>query len=436
MAFRNPLTILRQLFGYWRVYGVRALLRKLKEKVIIKIKGEQFVELQKNINPNNNEIENIIGERFSSLYPLKGFYSQLPGKRINVVTDSINSGSLFGGVATALILSSLMAEEWDCALRIITRTEKPKTENFYRILQLNNIPFSKNVEFIYAPTWDFKAEFPVMDGDVFLTTSWWTTWSTREAFGSKKIIYLLQEDERTFYPYSDDRFRCVNVFEDPQIRFVINTKLLYDHFVNDGLNSIRDHGFWFEPSFPENLLYFEEQQKNKYNFFFYARPINLRNLYYLGIDVINSAVQKNILNPDEWNFNFVGKDLPQKRLQNFYNANVYQNIPWSEYAQLVRGMDLGLSLMYSPHPSYPPFDLAASGAVVVTNKYGLKQNLDFYSKNILCFDLNKDALVEGLRQGVALARNSALRMSNYRDNSIQSNWKTSFADILEKLKDV
>ena len=51
---------------------------------------------------------------------------------------------------------------------------------------------------------------------------------------------------------------------------------------------------------------------------------------------------------------------------------VWSKLPWSKYAELVSTMDLGLCLMDTPHPSYPPLDLAAAGAVVVTNTHGSK----------------------------------------------------------------
>ena len=37
-------------------------------------------------------------------------------------------------------------------------------------------------------------------GDLFVTTSWWTTWATRASVDPASIIYLVQEDERRFYP--------------------------------------------------------------------------------------------------------------------------------------------------------------------------------------------------------------------------------------------
>ena len=88
--------------------------------------------------------------------------------------------------------------------------------------------------------------------------------------------------------------------------------------------------------------------------------------------------------------------------------------PWPRYARLMRGADVGLSLMSTPHPSYPPLDLAACGAVSVTNRYGPKRDLSVYSpENILCADLGAEALADEFTRAIALAFDDDRRSGNY-----------------------
>jgi O-antigen biosynthesis protein len=47
-------------------------------------------------------------------------------------------------------------------------------------------------------------------------------------------------------------------------------------------------------------------------------------------------------------------------------------LSWDAYLELLATAHLGVSLMASPHPSYPPLEMAASGLVVVTNRWGPK----------------------------------------------------------------
>ena len=44
-------------------------------------------------------------------------------------------------------------------------------------------------------------------------------------------------------------------------------------------------------------------------------------------------------------------------------------LTWDQYTTELAASHLGLSLMLSPHPSYPPLEMAASGLVTVTNRF-------------------------------------------------------------------
>lgn len=234
-----------------------------------------------------------------------------------------------------------------------------------------------------------------------------------------------------FYSYGDEHLRCVQVLQSKEISFVLNTRLLFDHLKNEGFDGVARNGIYFEPSFNESCFNFSLNRglAKKKNFFFYARPNNPRNLFLLGVDVLERAIAEKVLDPDEWNIYFVGKDVPKLRLGGVVSPTVKANLSWQQYGELIRTVDLGLSLMYTPHPSYPPLDLAASGAVVVTNSCGLKTDLSQYSANILCKSLAVADLVEGLREGVALASNLELRTSNFNKNGLSRRWEDSFADV-------
>lgn len=370
-----------------------------------------------------------------ALQPLNCFYSPHSKRRINLITDSINSGSLFGGVATSMILATLISDKWNCDIRIITRNESAQKQNFQKVLRANNIKEPENAEFVFVNCMDNNSELSVGDDEYYLTTSWWTTHSIIQSVDNSRVLYLIQEDERKFYPFGDELFLCSQLLHDNNIKFIVNSQLLYNYFLSEGFENFKNQGIWFEPSFPKSIFYYDTDiKREKKNFFFYARPSNTRNLFYLGVRVINKALETGILDPDNWTINFVGKDMKSMSFFDTIIPNVYQNLPWDEYANIVRKMDLGLSLMFTPHPSYPPLDLAASGAIAVTNRYGNKQNLDVYSKNILCCDLNEDALLEGIKYGVALSSNLDQRLKNYNENSISSDWTGSFKNVLNSLE--
>lgn len=370
-----------------------------------------------------------------NLEPLRVFTELRSKRRINLVTDSINSGSLFGGVATGIILAVLIARKWHCDLRIITRTEIPKTNNFPTILQANNLDFDSDVDFVFANCMDPDSKVAVGEEEYFLTTSWWTTYSVLKSIPPQQIIYLLQEDERNFYPFDDTRLLCEKTLSNAEIRFLINTELLFESFIADGFNNIAARGEWFEPAFPKSLFYFEKpsEEKTKKHLIFYARPNNVRNLYQLGLRTINSAIRDRLINLEKWQIHFVGKDLSPTLLTDGVSPLLHQNLAWTDYAATIRKADLGLSLMYSPHPSYPPLDLAASGAIVLTNKYKNKTSLEKYSRNIICAELDEIDLLHKFAVAVELSEDGSKRSEQYSQNTINRDWETSFKKIVEDL---
>jgi hypothetical protein len=130
---------------------------------------------------------------------------------------------------------------------------------------------------------------------------------------------------------------------------------------------------------------------------------------------------------------FVGRDIPQVRFRHGLQPVCHDQLDWLQYAALVRTMDLGLSLMYTPHPSYPPLDLAASGAVAVTNRCGRKTSLERYSRNIICAGTCVDALLAGFETATGLIDDRERLQVQYRESGLLRDWRVSFRDTLDTL---
>ena len=383
--------------------------------------------------PLKQDARELAKEPVQACAPLRVYSIKAAGSgRVNIITDSINSGFLYGGVGTAMILAALLAEARNSQLRIITRVEQAVAGNFAHILETYGLRLPYEVEFVFAPFWDNSYEMDVGRDEYFITTSWWTTAATMKSIPHEAVIYLLQEDERMFYPYGEERFRCSQVLRSKDINFVLNTRLLHDHLIAEGLDNISERGIWFEPAFPRDVFYPRQRSvEGKKTFMFYARPHNLRNLFYFGIELIDEAIKRGILDPGQWDVRLVGKDIPDLVFSGGCVPNCSENLQWAEYAELVGTVDLGLCLMYTPHPSYPPLDLAASGAVVVTNRFGRKQDLSCYSQNIICGDLDLEAMLTALAEGIRLAENREERQRNLSASGLGSDWRAAFAGVIK-----
>ena len=373
--------------------------------------------------------------RFEALTPLRTW--RMPRQvrqRVSLVTDSIGKGSLFGGVGTALILATLVANRRGADLRIITRTEPPVPANLDHVLQVYGLSLHAESQFRFAPPHDTGSEIDLMEDELVITTSWWTTAACLPGVGLASLVYLLQEDERMFYAFGDERLRCERLLHEPGLRCVVNTRLLLDHFIADGFADFRQRAQSFEPAFPASVFWPRERAVDpRRRFVFYARPNNARNLFFLGLEVIEAAINRGVLDPQHWDIVFVGKDIPDVALAGKHLPIKRENLDWQAYAELVGGADLGLSLMYTPHPSYPPLDLVASGAVVVSNRFGLKQDLSHLSRNLILCDAERESLVDGLARGVALALDTRLRAQQFRDSALSRDWQVSLQAVVDNL---
>lgn len=421
---------IRNIPAYFREHGFRALIRHAVRVVsgTAQRKAGDLVRAVADATAAPTA-EALIDARFAQLRPLQVIRVREGQRRLNLVTDSVNAGSLFGGVGTALILAALRANATGAKLRIVTRTESPDPRGVASVFAANGIVLASNPELTFVPVAGSDAFLDVHEADEFLTTSWWTTWSTLRSIAPDKVTYLLQEDERMFYPIGDDWLRCHETLAREDIRFIVNTRLLHDHLVASGLDNLARRASWFEPAFPDAVFHSgEPASRSRRVLCFYARPNNLRNVFYRGIEVLNEALVRGILDPARWEIVFVGKDVPRLMLACGVEPRVQPTMDWSQYAAFLRGVDLGFYLMTTPHPSYPPLDLAASGGVVLTNRFGSKTDLSNYSENIIVAERDVDALVRGMAEAVTLVEDEPRRERNYAASGLRRRWSDAFAE--------
>lgn len=361
--------------------------------------------------------------------PIPVIHLDEPVKRLNMVIDSLEKDSLMGGVATALIVGTLFANRQGCVLRIITRNAGPNPLAYENLMRVLGIPAAERVAYYSDADKESNFRLELTEGDVFVATSWWSAVAIRRTVLSKRFFYLIQEVETSFYPAGTDQLLCRRILEDDHIDFIVNSKTLFDYFQthNPGL---ADRGIHFEPAFPEGLYGpggFEA--KPKHHLLFYARPHHPRNLFALGVRLLDRAVATGIIDLDEWEIFFVGDDETQVTLGSAYRVINKGRLGWQAYSEFLRTMDLGLVLMMSPHPSYPPFDMACSGGVVVTNRYENRTTFPG-SDNVILGDLEEEALLQAIARGIDLAVDTELRKKNFKECSIPRSWETTLEATL------
>ena len=381
-------------------------------------------------------VSDVICGAHETLQPLLVFRSPDRGRPacLNFVTDALGS-SLLGGVGTALILASQYAIRRNMTLRIITRQESAKPGDYFGFMDLMHESRPKKVMFWSDSDRDSLGRhghpLEITDSDEFFTTSWWTTAAVKAADTGCRIFYIVQETEDFFYPFGDMRLWCSWQLNSRDVCYIVNSHWLWDYF-KEKYPVICANGTWFEPAFPRFLYQPQSAaaSSGKHKLFFYARPNHPRNLYYTGLKVLDEAVIRGIIDPEQWDICFAGDMCDKLEFSGGVKPQYMGRMTWGEYAAFLGKVDMTFSLMYTPHPSYPPLDSLASGCVCVTNSFENKKDCAF-SRNIIFCDLSIDALCDGLREGVKLALDRETRRKNFEALSLPSDWSETLKEALD-----
>lgn len=141
----------RRFVEFWRENGGRAAVKLIREKLGDAIAGRAVFSEEDN-ESNAESVPQVLARRFISQQALEVRAIPQPSvRRISMVTDSIGSESLFGGVGTALLFSAQLANRMNATLRVVTRTEVPSPANAWQILNAYGIQLRQEIQFAFAP---------------------------------------------------------------------------------------------------------------------------------------------------------------------------------------------------------------------------------------------------------------------------------------------
>lgn len=430
---------MKKIWLSFRTVGLKNTLRKiigkLSGKSSIMVTESQFPAKIDNYDRN---VDFLLNERFRNIQPIQTINGEDEVRRLNFVTDSIDSHSLLGGVATALIIATEFANRNNLALRIITRTTPANPVNYNNIMRISGVPAAENVTFYSDHDRDvlgnvnFKLE--INEKDIFFATSWWSAAAIKKTSPWKNFYYIIQEVETFFYPHGDEHHLCSEIMQADNIYYIVNSQYLYDYFKENAPNIV-ERGVYFEPAFPKALYQPKEfVPKKKYKLFFYARPNNPRNMFPYGIELLEMSIRNGVLDTNEWDIYCAGEEIPRLKFSNGYVAINMGLMNWQEYGKFLSGVDLALTLMYTPHPSYPPYDVASSGGVVVTNCWGNKKSFDF-CKNVILSNPKQNEFLDSIARGIALAKDPKQRKENYENATIPRTWKETLGPTLDFMEE-
>ena len=163
----------------------------------------------------------------------------------------------------------------------------------------------------------------------------------------------------------------------------------------------------------------------------YARPEAhaARNLLEICLIALRKAVAANVFGR---RYEFIGIGAlsgPQYvDLGMGHSLEILPKVDPDAYAKLLEDTDIGLSLMYAPHPSLIPFEMVNAGAVVITNTFSNRDSatLKARSPRLIPVDLTIDGIVGGLQRAVRLAEDFDLRTNAAHSVPSAANWSEVF----------
>ena len=365
-----------------------------------------------------------------NIKPLRVIFNENKERGCVLVTDSLGKESLFGGVATAIIVAVTICKTYKLPLTIITRSKVARHADVIDLYKFFNISFDGDIKLYFDDGTENASLIEVHPDDIFMATSWWSAYSIRKTFPYKKFFYLAQEVETFFYPHGDQHYLCSTINNDENIYFIINHYLLYE-YCNEK-NVFRGEKIYFSPAFSKYYSMGALSKKNrKKRIFFYARPNNPRNLFSVGLDRIDAAVRLGIIDTNEWDIYFAGSQFNHDIiLSNGYKVLQKGVLSLEEYRDFLSETDLAISLMYTPHPSYPPYDALLSGCVVLTNCCENKRAFDC-SKNVILTELDEESFFINLDIALKQALDMSLRVKNYQEQTINTDWDDTLKNVLK-----
>lgn len=359
---------------------------------------------------------------------------------VNLLLPAVRMVSMSGGPNTALNVGYRLAAQ-GFAVRIFS-TDVPTEADLapvWKHIVSNGGGTRKPAHLEIVDASDRSKPVSIGANDVFFATAWWTAqmanWA-RPLVANRPFIYLIQDFEPILYSASSAYALAQETYGFNYLP-AINTKLLRDYLVENRVGKFSDpehcrRSITFEPAIAAKSFYYSPRIDGRRTLLFYARPTSgIRNLFEIGIAAIQTAIDQGVFDPEEWSFIGMGEPFTPFSLG---RGAMLECAPWlgfDDYAVQMRQADILLSLMLSPHPSYPPLEMAACGGLVVTNAYGNKTTARMaeISPNILAAEPTITGVTDAIRTAVGRLQDMPSREAGAR-LGLPATWDESFQNLL------
>ena len=389
------------------------------------------------------ELDEDVAVVARKIAPLRWSVAEDAPARVNLLIPTIDLEHFFGGYIAKFNLARRLAER-GARVRIVTvdpvgALPSEWERRVERFAGLGGLFETVEVEFGRESN---GIECSRRDG--FIATTWWTAHIARaalEQMDSERFVYLIQEYEPFTFPMGTYAALALESYGFPHFA-VFSSELLRGYFRAHRLGAYAGG----EASGDEGSASFQNaitrvspaseaelSSRRPRRLLFYARPEAhaARNMFELGVLALARALHDGGFKGD-WEFTGIGGVSGRSRVAlGRTSMRLLKRSDQAAYAQLLRDHDVGLSLMYTPHPSLVPLEMASAGMLTVTNSFENKtpEAMAAISTNLIAAEPTVEAIAAALRSAAAGAEDVSSRLGGATVRWSTS-WEQSFPDEL------
>jgi hypothetical protein len=357
-----------------------------------------------------------VGTVAAKIAPLELAVREDAAPRVNILIPTIDLEHFFGGYISKLNLARRLAER-GARVRVVTVDPVGVLPSGWRHTLEAYSGLDGLFDRVEVAFGRESHGVEVSRADRFVATTWWTAHlaaAAREALGGGRFLYLIQEYEPFTFPMGTYAALATESYALPH-RALFSSELLRDYFRLRGLGVYsQGNGDEYSAAFQNAITRVEPPTAGQLSarhgrrLLLYARPEPhaARNMFELGVLALSRAVERGIFGAP-WELNGIGTADGEQRLE-LGGGTVLRIFPRQDqntYASVLRQHDVGLALMYTPHPSLVPIEMASAGMVTVTNSFENKtaEAMTAISPNLVTVEPTLDALADGLAEAVLRA---------------------------------
>ena len=339
------------------------------------------------------------------IHEYRAVFDRNPTPRLSLIIPTIDPSQAFGGITTGLNIFFEVAKRLGSDIRIIVDQEAAPYGNdiIYTHAESAGIAY-ETVEVLDRV--ELTPAVLIREKDLFFTYTVWSSINVRsltrwqqECFGGdiRPYINIMQDYEPHFWPFSSTQLTALMAYE-PESRYwaVINSNELYRYFIQQGHRCPK--AYVFEPKLSVSLRPFLSAQPPKERrILVYGRPWAPRNCFH-SIERALKVWAEKYPELSDWEVVSAGHEHGTYRFGPGRSMRSLGKLPLEEYGRLLQTTAVGLSLMCSPHPSYPPLEMAHFGVRTITNRYAQKDLSKAHDNIISMEDIAPVTIADALAQ--------------------------------------